>query len=185
MLVLVPQLQLRNDTISKIQTRLKEHQLDLSVGFSCEQDIMVLTNAAISRHYYKYSINYFDYIIIDEAHHAVAPMLSKVIQHFSPNTLMGLTATHERLDEKSLADVFGKYQESLSLKEAIEKELLSPIRAFRLQSNFDLSEVRFNGKDYVGTDLQRTLIAPSRDQLIVDVLNKYFSPKVNDFKSGI
>ena len=72
MLVLVPQLQFRNDTISKIQTRLKEHQLDLSVGFSCEQDIMVLSNAAISRQYYEYPINYFVYIIIDEAHHAIA-----------------------------------------------------------------------------------------------------------------
>ncbi len=184
-LMLVPSLPLRNDTTTKVKDRLDSHHIHLSVGNLMENDIVICTYAYMSRIYYQYSKNTFDYIVVDEAHHAVAPMLTKVIQHFVPQTLLGVTATDKRLDEKRLEDVFGKYEEALSLKEAIQQNLLAPIKAFRVESNIDLSEIRFNGKDYLGTDLQRNIIVPSRDQLIVDVLNKYFSPKVNSFKSGL
>jgi len=184
-LVLVPQKPLRDDTIKKIKTRITNENIEMNVGNELNKDIVVVTYSYISRHYYEIDKEYFEYIVVDEAHHSVAPTLRKVIQHFNPKTLIGLTATDKRLDEKKLEDIFGKYEENLSLKEAIEKGILAPIKAFRIESNIDLSEVRFNGKDYVGTDLQRTLIVPSRDQLIVDVLKKYFHPSVNDFKSGI
>lgn len=184
-LILVPQIPLRDDTIKKVKKRLLSHHIHLSVGASMDDDIVIVTYAYISRNYYHYSKEIFDYLIIDEAHHAVAPMLSKVIQYFVPKTLIGVTATDKRLDEKSLEEVFGKYDESLSLKEAIKQNLLVPIKAFRLQSSIDLSEIRFNGKDYLGTDLQRNVIVPSRDQLIVDVLKKYFFTELNDFKSGL
>lgn len=184
-LVLVPQKPLRNDTIEKIKIRLKNENIEKSVGNNLKDDIVVVTYSYISRNYYELDKECFEYIVVDEAHHSVAPTLRKVIQHFNPKTLIGLTATDKRLDEKKLEDIFGKYEENLTLKEAIEKDILVPIKAFRVESNIDLSEVRFNGKDYVGTDLQRTLIVPSRDKLIVNTLIKYFHSSVNDFKSGI
>jgi hypothetical protein len=139
----------------------------------------------MSRYYQSFNSDDFDYVAVDEAHHAVAPTLQKVIQHFNPETLLGLTATDKRLDEKKLEDIFGKYKSDLSLIEAIKRGLLAPIRAFRVKSNIDLSEIRFNGKDYVSTDLQRNVIVPSRDQLIVDVLKKYFFETKIGFKSGL
>ena len=120
-------------------------------------------------------IDQFDYIVVDEAHHSVAPVMRKVLEHFNPVHLLGLTATPDRLDRKRIEDVFGDYEARLTLEEAIQKGLIPPIRCYRIESNIDLSEVRFNGKDYVKSDLQRTVIVPSRDQLIVDVLLKYFS----------
>lgn len=184
-LVLVPQKPLRNDTIEKIKNRFKNENIEKTVGSTLRDDVSVVTYSYISRNYYELDKEYFEYIVVDEAHHSVAPTLSKVIQHFNPKTLIGLTATDKRLDEKKLEDIFGKYSENLTLKEAIERDILVPIKAFRIESNIDLSEVRFNGKDYVGTDLQRTLIVPSRDKLIVDSVKKYFHPSVNDFRSGI
>ena len=139
----------------------------------------------MSGHYHTYSSDAFDYIVIDEAHHAVAPTLKKVIQSFNPQTLIGLTATPERLDTKKLESIFGKYETNLTLQEAIEKEILSPIKAFRVKSNLDLSEIRYNGKDYVSTDLQKNVVVSSRDQLMVDVLKKYFVGSDISFKSGL
>lgn len=146
----------------------------ISVGDSENCKVMVQTYAWMQRNYLKFRHDHFNYIAVDEAHHSVAPSFKKVIQHFNPDTLLGMTATPERLDMKKLEEIFGEYETDLTLKEAIEKEILSPIKAFRVKSNIDLTEIRYNGKDYVASDLQRNIIVPSRDQLIVDVLRKYF-----------
>ena len=186
-LILVPSKQLRVDTIKKMILRFDEELLshNITIGANKENQIIIQTYSWMSRYYQQFSIDNFNYIAIDEAHHAVAPTLQKVIQHFNPQTLLGLTATDKRLDEKKLEDIFGKYTTDLSLVDAIKQNLLAPIKAFRVQSNIDLSEIRFNGKDYVATDLQKSVIVPSRDQLIVDILDKYFIGTDIDFKSGL
>ena len=129
--------------------------------------------------------DYYDYIIFDEAHHAQASNCKATIQYFNPKFLIGLTATDERLDRKKLEDIFGSYEVKLGLKEAIDKDIVANIRAYRLESNLNLKDVRFNGKDYNYSDLERTLIIDSRNELIADVLKKYFSPKTSFYKQGI
>ena len=186
-LILVPSRQLRTDLIKVLSTRINDELKELMLIVSNDEgsQVLVQTYSWMSRYYQKFNSNKYDYIVIDEAHHAVAPTLQKVIQHFTPGTLLGLTATDIRLDEKKLEDIFGKYKTDLSLVDAIKQNLLAPIRAFRVKSNIDLSEIRFNGKDYVGTDLQKNVVVPSRDKLIVDVLKKYFVGTEIGFKSGL
>ncbi len=164
----------------------------ICIGDSEDCNIMVQTYAGMARRYQKFKQNHFQYIAVDEAHHSVAPGIKKVIQYFNPYTLLGLTATPERLDKKKLEEIFGEYETNLTLKEAIEKGILVPIKAFRVKSNLDLSEIRYNGKDYVASDLQKNLVVPSRDQLIVDVVKKYFTALEDydnreklPFKSGL
>ncbi|MBN2808620.1 MAG: DEAD/DEAH box helicase [Deltaproteobacteria bacterium] len=158
---------------------------DITIGAAVENSIIVRTYAWISRHYREFDKNYFAYITIDEAHHAVAPTVCMAIKYFTPEYLLGLTATDQRLDKQKLSSVFGEYETSFTLKEAITQGLLVPIKAFRVHSNIDLSKIRFNGKDFVNSDLQRTVVVPSRDQLIVDVLLKYFSSSGVAGKSGL
>ena len=129
--------------------------------------------------------DYYDYILFDEAQHAQAANCVKTLQYFTPKYLVGLTATPERLDRKRLEDIFGKYKTQLTLKEAIEKDVITNIRCYRLLSNIDLSAVRYNGKDYNYADLEKTLIVESRNQLIVNTLRKYFYPRENFYKQGI
>ena len=152
----------------------------ISIGDSEDCKIMIQTYSGMARRYQKFRQDRFHYIAVDEAHHSAAPGIKKVIQYFDPDTLLGLTATPERLDRKKLEEIFGEYETNLTLKEAIEKGILVPIKAFRVKSNLDLSEIRYNGKDYVASDLQKNLIVPSRDQLIVDVLKKYFTGQEDD-----
>lgn len=128
---------------------------------------------------------YYDYIIFDEAHHAQAANCKKTIQYFNPKYLIGLTATPDRLDLKSLSEIFGEYEVNMTLKEAILEGVVCDISCFRLKSNLNLSEVRYNGQDYNYNDLENNLIIDSRNILICDTLKKYFSPEANNFKQGI
>lgn len=129
--------------------------------------------------------DYYDYICFDEAHHAQAFNCKKTLQYFTPRYLIGLTATPERLDGLDLEEIFGEYETSLTLKDAILKDIVTNIRCYRLKTNIDLSEVRYNGKDYNYADLEKTLVIDSRNEIIVDVVKKYFSPQDNFYKQGI
>lgn len=162
---------------NQIEDKIRLHNLP-------EDRIEVHTYAWISQHYRDYDPSWFDYVAVDEAHHAVAPSLQRVIQHFTADVLIGMTATDQRPDKKKLEHIFGEYDTQMSLKEAILKGILAPIRAFRIKSNLDFSSIRYNGKDYAPTDLQKHVIIDSRDQLIVDILKKYFSSD-RMYKQGV
>ena len=73
----------------------------------------------------------------------------------------------------------------MTLEEAIKQSLLPPIRAFRLESNIDFSQVRFNGKEFVKSDLNKNVIIPSRDQLIVDIISNYFNQEDDATKESL
>jgi superfamily II DNA or RNA helicase/HKD family nuclease/SOS-response transcriptional repressor LexA len=84
-----------------------------------------------SRHLERFSPEHFDYVVIDEFHHAAAPIYRRLIQHFRPRFLLGLTATPDRTDQSdilSLCDdnlVYSKH-----LFDGVRLELLCPFRYF-------------------------------------------------------
>ena len=110
-----------------------------------------------------------------EAHHAVSPVLKRVIQYFTPDFLIGLTATDQRPDKKKLETIFGNYKTSLSLVDAMKKKIVAEANVCRIETNLDLSHIRFNGKDYINADLEKSIRVKSRNELIADVLYNYFS----------
>ena len=120
-----------------------------------------------------------------EAHHAVAPMLKRVIQYYAPEFLVGLTATDQRPDKKRLEEIFGNYTTELSLKDAMEKGVVARANVYRIETNIDLSHVRFNGKDYVNADLEKSVRVTSRNELIVNVLKDYFTEGDAGKRQGI
>lgn len=185
-LVLVPSRHLKDQLTKVFRSRLPEHDVNsLIVGDRAGSDVLIQTYAWMIKNLSQFRPDDFDYIAVDEAHHSVAPALKNVIQKFRPTFLLGLTATDQRLDAKKLEDVFGQYEVDLSLVEAIEQSLLSPIRAFRLKSSLDLSQVRFNGHDFVNSDLEKTVLVPSRNELIIDLLQRYFVDSTLPPKSGL
>ncbi len=186
-LVIVPSIQLKQQTLARFNLRNSE----LHVGEDLDDaalDLVVQTTAYMVRHYPRLEAKAFDYIVVDEAHHAPAQSLRRILEHFQPSTLMGVTATDQRMDQQALERIFGNYEVDLTLPEAIEQGVLVPIRAFRLETSIDFSQVRFNGKTFVQQDLQKTLVIPSRDALIVALLQRYFAAsgtKVLAAKQGV
>lgn len=163
-LVLAPNTNIVKDWYHRIEESLKEYKDRIEVN----------TFAYMVRNYNKVSPNEFSYIVIDEAHHAVAPMLKRVIQYFMPDFMIGLTATDQRPDRKNLESVFGSYKTGLSLIQAMEEGIVAQANVYRIETNIDLSHVRFNGKEYINADLEKSIRVTSRNELIVNVLKVYF-----------
>lgn len=147
--------------------------------------IDIKTYSYAVRHYHEKARDYYSYIVVDEAHHAVAPMLKRVIQYYAPEFLVGLTATDQRPDKKRLEEIFGNYTTELSLKDAMEKGVVARANVYRIETNIDLSHVRFNGKDYVNADLEKSVRVTSRNALIVNVLKNYFTEGDAGKRQGI
>ncbi len=119
----------------------------------------------------------FDYLIIDEAHHAAADTYQKVLSYFKPQFTLGLTATPERADDKSILDIFKNTAHRLDIQTAVELGELVPVRCIRIHTNIDLTKVRFNNVKYNIRDLESKLYVPERNQLIVDTWLQYVRNK--------
>ena len=115
----------------------------------------------------------FGYIIIDEAHHASADTYQKVLAYFTPEFTLGLTATPERADDKSILDIFKHTAHKLDIQTAVEIGELVPVRCIRIHTNIDLTKVRFNSVQYNIRDLENKIYVPERNQLIVDTWLRY------------
>jgi superfamily II DNA or RNA helicase len=110
----------------------------------------------------------FGYLVIDEAHHGVADTYRRVLEYFCPQFILGLTATPTRADGQDLLELFRNCAHRLSLQEAVERGELVPIRCVRVETNINLSKVRFNQVQYNRKDIEETIAIPARDRLIVE-----------------
>ena len=76
----------------------------------------------------------FDYILIDEAHRAAAPSYQKILAHFKPEFLLGMTATPERMDEQNVYQIFDyNLAYEIRLRDALEEKMLTPFHYVGVQ----------------------------------------------------
>lgn len=132
---------------------------------------------SVALHTDAFKDNDFDYLIIDEAHHASADTYQKVLSYFKPAFTLGLTATPERADDKSILEIFKNTAHKLDIKTAVEIGELVPVRCIRIHTNIDLSKVRFNSVQYNIRDLESKIYVPERNRLIVNTWMRYVRNK--------
>lgn len=125
--------------------------------------------------------NFFDFIIIDEVHHIAASSYRPILQKFTPQVLLGLTATPERADgEDILKDFCGIIAAEIRLPEALNRKLLSPFQYFALSDSVDLSRLSWKNGKYEINELSK--LYTGDDRRIGDILHnceKYLTD-VND-----
>lgn len=141
------------------------------------QTVIFATVQSISKDLEKFSPTDFDYLIVDECHHAAANTYQKIFTYFHPKFILGLTATPERSDGEDMLELFQNVAHKMDLKTAVERGVLVPIRCIRIKTNIDLTDVRINGIKYNSQDLESKLFIPERNQLIVDTYLKYVNGK--------
>ena len=105
----------------------------------------------------QFSADYFDYIIIDEAHHALSDSYLKILSHFYLAKVLGVTATPDRGDMKNLGTVFDSLAYEYTLPEAIREGYLSPIKAVTIPLQLDLSGVATQAGDFKASDIDTAL----------------------------
>ena len=141
------------------------------------QTVIFATVQSISKDLAKFSPTDFDYLIVDECHHAAANTYQKIFTYFHPKFILGLTATPERSDGEDMLELFQNVAHKMDLKTAVERGVLVPIRCIGVKTNIDLTDVRINGIKYNSQDLESKLFIPERNQLIVDTYLKYVNGK--------
>ncbi|MDQ0952240.1 superfamily II DNA or RNA helicase/HKD family nuclease [Streptomyces phaeochromogenes] len=101
------------------------------------------------------SPDHFDIIVIDEFHHATATTYRRVIEHFTPRELLGLTATPERMDGRNVQDEFfeGRIAAEMRLWEALENDLLCPFHYFGIPDGTDLTNLGWQKGTYADREL--------------------------------
>ena len=130
---------------------------------------------------------FYDYIIVDEFHHAAAPTYQKLLAYYQPRILLGLTATPERMDGKSVLPYFNnRIAAEIRLPEAIDRKLLCPFQYFGVTDTVDLDTLKWSAGGYDKGELSKIYtisgaIANRRADLVVSALLKYVTD-IDDVK---
>lgn len=119
----------------------------------------------------QFSDDYFNVIIIDEAHHCISDGYQKVLQHFPDAKILGVTATPDRGDMRNLGEFFESLAYEYTLPKAIREGYLSPIKAMTIPLQLDLSGVSIQSGDFKAGDIA-TALDPYLHQ-IADEMMKY------------
>lgn len=115
--------------------------------------------------------NYFDAIIIDEAHHCISDGYQKVLKYFSDAKVLGVTATPDRGDMQNLGQYFETLAYEYTLPKAIREGYLSPIKALTIPLKLDLSGVGIQAGDFKSGEIA-TALDPYLEQ-IASEMEKY------------
>lgn len=130
-----------------------------------------------------FSKDYFDYIIVDEFHHAVSSNYKKIIDYFTPKFLLGVTATPERLDSKdvfALCDYNMVYE--VRLKDAINKGWLVPFRYYGIyDETVNYEHIDYKNGKYDDKQLEEALMLNKRGEVILNHYLKYNSKRAIGF----
>lgn len=135
----------------------------------------------------KTTSEFYDYIIVDEFHHAAAPTYQKLLAYYNPKILLGLTATPERMDGKSILPYFNnRIAAEIRLPEAIDRKLLCPFQYFGVTDTVGLDSLKWANGGYDKGELSRVYtasgyVSQQRADLVVRSLLKYVTD-INDVK---
>ena len=128
----------------------------------------------------EFSPDFFDFIIVDEFHHAAADSYQDLLEYFNPKILLGLTATPERMDGKDILKYFdgNHIAAEIRLPEAIERQLLCPFHYYGLTDCTDLSSLKWTAGGYDKCELENVYVlsekaAQKRAELIINSIPRY------------
>lgn len=128
--------------------------------------------------------DYFNTIIVDEAHHCISDSYQRVLQHFPEANVLGVTATPDRGDMRNLGQYFESLAYEYTLPKAIKEGYLSPIKALTIPLKIDMSGVSVQAGDFkvgdIGTALDPYLegIAAEMEKYCQDKKTVVFLPLV-------
>lgn len=135
------------------------------------------TRDSLSRHYTEFASDAFDYIVLDEAHHAASPQYKDILEYFKPKFLLGLTATPERTDGEDIYSIFdNNIAVEIRLRQALEYNLVCPFHYFGLKDadGIDYTKIKAEPgtKEYV-QEIAKMLMISRRVDYILEKIDFY------------
>lgn len=105
----------------------------------------------------QFAEDYFNTIIIDEAHHCISDSYQRVLRHFQDAHVLGVTATPDRGDMRNLGSYFETLAYEYTLPKAIKEGYLTPIKALTIPLKIDMSGVAVQAGDFKASDISTAL----------------------------
>lgn len=119
-----------------------------SLGSSVPVTVGSVQSLAQEKRLARFPSDYFQDIIVDEAHHCLSDSYKRVLNHFPKANILGVTATPDRGDMKNLGEFFDNKAYEYSMNEAIREGYLCPIKAQMIPLELDISNVGVSNGDY-------------------------------------
>ena len=183
----------REEILKQAAVSFKNVRNSEDYGFFCggektsDKSVIFASVATLGRPEYltaKYFVpDYFDYIVIDEFHHAVNDQYMRIVNYFKPQFLLGLTVTPERMDGRNIYEICDyNVPYEISLTEAINKGMLVPFRYYGIYDETDYSGIHPVHGHYEEKDLNGIYVGNEhRYDLIYKYYKKYGSKRALGF----
>jgi len=186
----------RSELLEQARSKILESNPNLTVEIEQAErkagrvDVVVASVATLGRNntprIEEYPKDYFKSIVIDEAHHAAAPSYRRIIDFFSPDFLLGVTATPQRSDSTRLIDVFDEIVYYRTIQDLIREGWLSPLVGYRVKTSTDISEVEIQNGEYSQSQLEEKIDNPERNAHVVAAYrNLAMDKKTLIYASGV
>ena len=171
----------REDILNKAKESFKKiyYTIDKSITFGSftgnlderDRTFIFATRGKLSRHYTEFKPDDFDYIVLDEAHHASSSEYTEILKYFKPRFLLGLTATPERTNGEDIFSIFdNNIAIEIRLRQALELNLVCPFHYFGLKDvdGIDYSKITAEPgtKEYIQQIASMLMIAKRVDYII-------------------
>ncbi|KIL51090.1 DNA helicase [Jeotgalibacillus campisalis] len=145
-----------------------------------------VSTLSLKKHLESFDPDHFDLIVVDEFHHAAAKSYLKIIEHFNPSFMLGITATPDRHDGK---DVFalcdGNEAFRLNFWEAIQQKWLAPFHYYGIYDETDYSQIRWLGNQYDEEQLLQLQLREEMAEKIFHAWEKHKQTRTIGFCSSI
>ncbi len=133
-----------------------------------DADFLFASNIMLAEHLSEFDPREFDYIVMDECHHAAASTYKKIMEYFKPGFMLGITATPERMDNQDVFEMFDKnVPYELRLRDAIKNDLVVPFHYYGIRDKL----VDYSYKD--SSRIAKEIAKVENVSFIIDELNKH------------
>lgn len=137
-------------------------------------------------HLDRFAADAFDLIVVDEFHHAAAPTYERLLNHFEPKFLLGITATPDRMDNKDVYAICdGNVAISIHFLDAIERNWLSPFQYYGVYDDTDYSAIRWLGTRYDEEELMQVQLQEDFAGKILAAWKQYKQTRTIVFCSSV
>lgn len=169
-----------NQSISTFRAVLKDGQFgELFVGGKKPTEwrhVFASVQSLSAKDVESFDPSQFDYVVIDEFHHAAAKTYKDILSHLEPKELLALTATPERGDGKRVQDLFfdGIIASELRLWDALDRQLLAPFDYFGIAEETDFTSIDWSNGKYSTKGLEEKVTRNDlRDRLVLNQIQKH------------
>ena len=118
----------------------------------------------------KFPRDYFDLIVVDEAHHCMSETYQRILNYFNTAKVLGVTATPDRADQKNLGHFFDSKAYEYTLNQAVREGFLCPVKAQMIPLELDINNVGLSNGDYAVGEIGSAL-EPYLNQVTLEMLN--------------